>query len=181
MVVLGGVLFLVSEVPLYDHSALTALAPPAVPAPHAKFKLPWREASPPNHHDDKVDSDQYRAYSSRRSHNRRSHTVKCDVDLNCSRSHTTPPNADLNHLRSHGAPQNADLNTAEKKWSLQCLPPQRMELANFRIEKPVNISPEKLSSRVVQLQKNHVHSVHVHEQPPIKNKKSSEIAIQTVP
>ena len=28
-----------------------------------------------------------------------------------------------------------------------------MELANFRIEKTVNISPEKLSSRVVQLQK----------------------------
>ena len=23
-----------------------------------KFKLPWREAGPPNHHDDKVDSDQ---------------------------------------------------------------------------------------------------------------------------
>ena len=22
------------------------------------FKLPWREAGPPNHHDDKVDSDQ---------------------------------------------------------------------------------------------------------------------------
>jgi len=22
------------------------------------FKLPWREADPPNHHDDKVDSDQ---------------------------------------------------------------------------------------------------------------------------
>ena len=54
----------------------------------------------------------YRAYSSRRSHNRRSHTVNCDVDLNYSRSHTTPQNADLNKLRSHGAPQNADLNTA---------------------------------------------------------------------
>ena len=24
----------------------------------AEFKLPWREAGPPNHHDDKVDSDQ---------------------------------------------------------------------------------------------------------------------------
>jgi len=24
-----------------------------------EFKLPWREAGPPNHHDDKVDSDQY--------------------------------------------------------------------------------------------------------------------------
>ena len=23
-----------------------------------EFKLPWREAGPPNHHDDKVDSDQ---------------------------------------------------------------------------------------------------------------------------
>ena len=23
-----------------------------------QFKLPWREAGPPNHHDDKVDSDQ---------------------------------------------------------------------------------------------------------------------------
>ena len=23
-----------------------------------RFKLPWREAGPPNHHDDKVDSDQ---------------------------------------------------------------------------------------------------------------------------
>jgi len=23
------------------------------------FKLPWREAGPPNHHDDKVDSDQW--------------------------------------------------------------------------------------------------------------------------
>ena len=23
-----------------------------------KFKLPWREAGPPDHHDDKVDSDQ---------------------------------------------------------------------------------------------------------------------------
>jgi len=36
-----------------------------------------------------------------------------------------------------------------------------MELANFRIEKPVNIPPEKLSSRVVQLEKNHVHKFHV--------------------
>ena len=105
----------------------------------------------------------YRAYSIRRSH-----TVNFDVDLNYLRSHTAPQNADLNHLRSHGAPQNADLNTAKKNWSLQCLPPRRMELANFRIEKPVNISPEKLSSRVVKLQKFHVHSVHVHVQPPIK-------------
>jgi len=24
----------------------------------SEFKLPWREAGPPNHHDDKVDSDQ---------------------------------------------------------------------------------------------------------------------------
>jgi len=24
-----------------------------------EFKLPWREAGPPYHHDDKVDSDQY--------------------------------------------------------------------------------------------------------------------------
>ena len=24
-----------------------------------EFKLPWREAGPPNHHDDKVDSDQW--------------------------------------------------------------------------------------------------------------------------
>ena len=23
-----------------------------------EFKLPWREAGPPNHHDDKVDSDE---------------------------------------------------------------------------------------------------------------------------
>ena len=84
----------------------------------------------------------YRAYSIIRSHNRRSRTVNCDVDLNYLRSHTTPQNADLNHLRSHGAPQNADLNTARKKHgSLQCLPPRRMELANFRIEKNVNISP----------------------------------------
>jgi len=28
--------------------------PPAAEGP----KLPWREAGPPNHHDDKVDSDQ---------------------------------------------------------------------------------------------------------------------------
>ena len=28
-------------------------------APGAQFKLPWREAGPPNHHEDKVDSDQY--------------------------------------------------------------------------------------------------------------------------
>jgi len=26
--------------------------------PKVAFKLPWREAGPPNHHDDKVDSDQ---------------------------------------------------------------------------------------------------------------------------
>jgi len=25
---------------------------------HGEFKLPWREAGPPNHLDDKVDSDQ---------------------------------------------------------------------------------------------------------------------------
>ena len=112
----------------------------------------------------------YRAYSSRRSHNRRSHTVNCDVDLIFLRPHTTPQNAVLNHLRSHGAPQDVDLDTAKKKWSLRCLPPRRMELANFRIEKTVNISPEKLSSRVVQLQKFHVHSVHVHVQLPIKSK-----------
>ena len=41
---------------------------PLVPAParegrctatwKREFKLPWREAGPPNHHDDKVDSDQ---------------------------------------------------------------------------------------------------------------------------
>jgi len=28
-----------------------------------KFKLSWREAGPPNHHDDKVDSDQYPSFS----------------------------------------------------------------------------------------------------------------------
>jgi len=27
-----------------------------------EFKLPWREAGPPNHHDDTVDSDQYSLY-----------------------------------------------------------------------------------------------------------------------
>ena len=26
---------------------------------HSTFKPPWREAGPPNHDDDKVDSDQY--------------------------------------------------------------------------------------------------------------------------
>ena len=26
--------------------------------PKREFKLPWREAGPPNHHDDKVDADQ---------------------------------------------------------------------------------------------------------------------------
>jgi len=26
--------------------------------PKKAFKLPWREAGPPNHHDDKMDSDQ---------------------------------------------------------------------------------------------------------------------------
>ena len=26
--------------------------------PEREFKLPWREAGPPNHHDDNVDSDQ---------------------------------------------------------------------------------------------------------------------------
>ena len=94
----------------------------------------------------------YRAYSSRRSHNRRSHTVNGDVDLNYLRSHTTPQNADLNHLRSHGAPQNADLNTAKKSRSLQCLPPRRMELANFRVETGLNfsISGSKKSGNVLE-------------------------------
>ena len=39
----------------------------------------------------------YRAFSITRSHNTRSHTVNCDVDLDYLRSHTTPQNADLNH------------------------------------------------------------------------------------
>ena len=29
-----------------------------LPPPRREFKLPWREAGPPNHHDDTVDSDQ---------------------------------------------------------------------------------------------------------------------------
>ena len=38
-----------------------------------------------------------------------------------------------------------------------------MELANFRFEKNVNISQEKLGSRVVQVEKNHVYSeIHVY-------------------
>ena len=109
-----------------------------------------------------LNSKAYRACSIIRSHDRRSHTVNCDVDLNCLRSHTTPPNADLNNLRSHGAPQNADLNTAKKKCSLQCLPLPENGACEFSERKKVNISPEKLSSRVVQLQNFHVHNVHVH-------------------
>ena len=35
------------------------LAPPIeVVVPRRRAQLPWREAGPPNHHDDKVDSDQ---------------------------------------------------------------------------------------------------------------------------
>ena len=37
-----------------------------------------------------------------------------------------------------------------------------MELANFRVEKNCQISQEKLGSRVVEVEINHVHSVHVH-------------------
>ena len=100
----------------------------------------------------------YRPYSNRRSPNRRSHTVNCDVDLNFLRSHTTPQNVDLNHVRSHCAPQNADLNTARKKTFFAVLTPLengarewswRMELASFRVESglhlpiPVRERPKK--------------------------------------
>jgi hypothetical protein len=54
-----------------------------------------------------------------------------------------------------------------------------MELANLWVKNIVNIFQEKLGSRVVQVEKNHVHSVHVHELPN-KNKTSSGTAIQTV-
>jgi len=67
-----------SEVPLYLVAADDAARPCAAVHVHAadqleiesaeegrckatwkrEFKLPWREAGPPNHHDDKVDSDQ---------------------------------------------------------------------------------------------------------------------------
>jgi len=70
-----------SEVPLYvkrlgylgallEHAErLVRERPPEVPAGERgssllqtywkrEFKLPWREAGPPNHHDDTVDSDQ---------------------------------------------------------------------------------------------------------------------------
>ena len=49
------------------------------------------------------------------------------------------------------------------------LPPRRMELANVRVNKSVNISQEKLVSRVVQAGKCHTHSVHVHLKNPNKN------------
>ena len=60
-----------------------------------------------------------------------------------------------------------DLELSEKKIAFGVLstayPPRRMELANFRVEKNVNISQEKLGSRVVQVGKFHVHSeIHVY-------------------
>ena len=47
------------------------------------------------------------------------------------------------------------------------LTPPENAAGEFPDEKNSQHFPE-LSSRVVQLQKNHVHSVHVHAQPPIK-------------
>ena len=44
---------------------------------YEEFKLPWREDGPPNHHDDKVDSDQYR-WALTRSATATS-TRRCDV------------------------------------------------------------------------------------------------------
>ena len=48
------------------HSEVVLLRPPCEGAQEGsckatwkrEFKLPWREAGPPNHHNDKVDSDQ---------------------------------------------------------------------------------------------------------------------------
>jgi len=68
MVALGGGLFLISEVPLY--TGIDGRITPSTESDISdcrelrqstwkrEFKLPWREAGPPNHHDDKVDSDQ---------------------------------------------------------------------------------------------------------------------------
>ena len=56
-----------SEVPLYpglDVARTRALSWSRIGVSRCKatwkreFKLPWRETGPPNHHDDKVDSDQ---------------------------------------------------------------------------------------------------------------------------
>jgi len=54
----GTPAFLMSEVPLYF---VIAAGPPvciSISACKREFKLPWREAGPPNHHDDEVVSDQ---------------------------------------------------------------------------------------------------------------------------
>ena len=58
-------LFLTGPHRLVDGGELAAPADDALhvlPQEHlpttTEFKLPWREACPPNHHDDKVDSDQ---------------------------------------------------------------------------------------------------------------------------
>ena len=75
------------------------------------------------------------------------------MDLNYLRSQTTPQNADLNHLRSHGAPQSTDLNTAILFGLYSAYPPGEWSWRISGWKKIVNISPKKLSSRVVQLQK----------------------------
>ena len=55
-----------------------------------------------------------------------------------------------------------------------------MELANLRLETNVNISQEKLGSRVVQVEKNHVYiEIHVYNLQ-FKKSKSLGTAIQTV-
>jgi len=61
-----GALFLMGEVPLYRRSHNNLLdVPPDLGTLSvltlmlaACTKLPWREVGPPNHHEDKVDSDQ---------------------------------------------------------------------------------------------------------------------------
>jgi len=44
--------------PLRVQSLLRELGPRTLACSGREFKLPWREAGPPYHHDDKVDSDQ---------------------------------------------------------------------------------------------------------------------------
>ena len=44
-------------IPVSASAGVASAFPPYLP-PRFPFKLPWREAGPPNHLDDKVDSDQ---------------------------------------------------------------------------------------------------------------------------
>ena len=103
----------------------------------------------------------YRAYSITRTHSTRTHTANCDCALDYSKfAHHPPFIEDLNVLRSASQPF-FWTSIQRKNVARHRLPLRRMELVNFGVQKSVNIFQEKLGSRVVQVGKKYVHSVHV--------------------